>query len=284
MNVEAWATGNPPTQCKSTELIRSLPIQDKPDLGPESSCMNDSPAGRVISGEPRVLAIVPAYNEAGSLPTLIAVLKSRYPQYDVAVINDGSTDDTAEAVRRSGVRLVSLPCNLGIGGAVQTGFRIARDEGYDVAVQVDGDGQHPADQVHLVVSSLLETGADIAIGSRFLGGDGYQSTLSRRMGIRFFSRWLSAICHTRITDATSGFRAINRRAIELLADEYAEDYPEVEAVLVAHRAGLRICEVPVQMAARTTGSSSIGGLRSASYMVKVSLAILMAALRKRPAR
>ena len=237
-----------------------------------------------ISGEPRVLAIVPAYNEAGSLPTLIAVLKSRYPQYDVAVINDGSTDDTAEAVRRSGARLVSLPCNLGIGGAVQTGFRIARDEGYDVAVQVDGDGQHPADQVHLVVNALLETGSDIAIGSRFLSGDGYQSTLSRRMGISFFSRWLSAICHTRITDATSGFRAINRRAMELLANEYAEDYPEVEAVLVAHRAGLRICEVPVQMAARTTGSSSIGGLRSASYMVKVSLAILMAALRKRPAR
>src|ERR1019366_5740690 len=178
MNVEAWATGNPPTQCKSTELIRTLAIQDKQDLGPESSCMNDSPAGRVISGEPRVLAIVPAYNEAGSLPTLIAVLKSRYPQYDVAAINDGSTDDTAEAVRRSGVRLVSLPCNLGIGGAVQTGFRIARDEGYDVAVQVDGDGQHPADQVHLVVSSLLETGADIAIGSRFLGGDGSQPSVT----------------------------------------------------------------------------------------------------------
>lgn len=247
--------------------------------------MNDSRAPGIRSGEPRILAIVPAYNEAGSLPTLIADLKSRYPQYDVAVINDGSTDDTAAAVRRSGARLVSLPCNLGIGGAVQTGFRIARDEGYDVAVQVDGDGQHRADQVHLVVNALLETGSDIAIGSRFLGGDGYQSTLSRRMGISFFSRWLSAICHTRITDATSGFRAINRRAIELLAADYAEDYPEVEAVLVAHRAGLRICEVPVQMAARTTGSSSIGGLRSASYMVKVSLAILMASLRKRrPAR
>jgi glycosyltransferase involved in cell wall biosynthesis len=184
-------------------------------------------------------------------------------------------------VRETGVRLVSLPCNLGIGGAVQTGFRIARDEGYDVAVQVDGDGQHPADHVQLVVNALLETGSDIAIGSRFLSGDGYQSTLSRRMGIRFFSRWLSAICHTRITDATSGFRAFNRHAIELLADDYAEDYPEVEAVLVAHRAGLKICEVPVQMSARTTGSSSIGGLQSTGYMVKVSLAILMASLRKR---
>jgi glycosyltransferase involved in cell wall biosynthesis len=243
--------------------------------------MNDSSARTIRGGEPRVLIIIPAYNEAESLPTLVADLKSRYPNYDVTVINDGSTDHTEEAVRGSGARLVSLPCNLGIGGAVQTGFRIARDEGYDVAVQVDGDGQHPADQVHLVVNALREASSDIAIGSRFLSSDGYQSTLSRRLGIRFFSRWLSAMCDTRITDATSGFRALNRRAIELLAGEYAEDYPEVEAVLAAHRAGLRICEVPVQMSARTTGSSSIGGLRSASYMVKVSLAILMASLRKR---
>jgi glycosyltransferase involved in cell wall biosynthesis len=230
---------------------------------------------------PRVLIIIPAYNEAESLPALIADLKSRYPQYDVAVINDGSTDHTREAVRDLGARLVSLSCNLGIGGAVQTGFRIARDEGYDVAVQVDGDGQHPADQVHVVVNAVCEKGADIVIGSRFLDGSGYQSTLSRRIGIRFFSKWLSAMCHTRITDATSGFRAFNRRAIKLLASDYAEDYPEVEAVLVAHRAGLRICEVAVQMAARITGNSSIGGLGSAGYMAKVSLAILMASLRRR---
>jgi glycosyltransferase involved in cell wall biosynthesis len=226
-----------------------------------------------------VLIIVPAYNEAGSVPTLIADLTSRYPQYDVVVINDGSTDDTVRVVRESKARLVTLPCNLGIGGAMQTGFKIARDEGYDVAVQVDGDGQHPADQVQSLVGALLQSGCDMAIGSRFLAKDGFQSTMGRRLGIRFFSLWLSALCRTRITDATSGFRAISRRAIRLLARNYAEDYPEVEAVLVLHRAALRICEVPVQMSARSEGRSSISGWNSIGYMLKVSLAILMCSIR-----
>jgi glycosyltransferase involved in cell wall biosynthesis len=147
--------------------------------------------------------------------------------------------------------VVSLPCDLGIGGAVQTGFCIARDESYDIAVQVDGDGQHPPGQVHLLVDAIRQSGCDIAIGSRFLQGSGYQSTKSRRLGIWFFSAWLSAICHTRITDGTSGFRAMNRRAIDLLSRHYAEDYPEVEAIVVAHRAALRIGEVAVEMSART---------------------------------
>jgi len=228
----------------------------------------------------RVLLIVPAFNEAQSLPVLIDRLTSVYPRYDVVVINDGSTDNTVGAVAGKPARLVSLPCNLGIGGAVQTGFRIARDEGYDVAVQVDGDGQHPADQVHLLVDAISRLESDIVIGSRFLHHTGYQSTLGRRLGIWFFSRWLSAICRTRITDATSGFRALNRRAINLLAGSYAEDYPEVEAIVVAHRSGLRIREVPVQMTARLGGASSIGGLQSVGYMLKVSLAILMCSIRK----
>lgn len=227
-----------------------------------------------------MLIIIPAFNEAGSLPALINRLTLLYPNYDIAIINDGSTDDTAAVVRQTRARLVTLPCNLGIGGAMQTGFRIAHHEGYDIAVQVDGDGQHPAEQVHLLVETVLDSGCDIAIGSRFLSGSGYQSTLSRRMGIKIFSMWLSAICHTRITDATSGFRALNRRAIKLLAGNYAEDYPEVEAIVVAHRAGLRISEVPVKMAARTEGVSSIGGLSSVGYMFKVSLAILMCSLRR----
>jgi len=177
-------------------------------------------------------------------------------------------------------RVITLPCNLGIGGAMQTGFRIARDEQYDVAVQVDGDGQHPVVQIDLLVNDVLQTGSDIVIGSRFLTGAGYQSTASRRLGIRIFSVWLSAICHTRITDATSGFRAFNARAIALLARSYAEDYPEVEAIVVAHRAALSIHEVPVRMAARSDGVSSIGGLRSIGYMFKVSLAILMCSIRR----
>jgi glycosyltransferase involved in cell wall biosynthesis len=157
---------------------------------------------------------------------------------------------------------------------------VAREEGFDVAVQVDGDGQHPVEQIHLLVDGLLRSGCDIVIGSRFLTGTGFQSTISRRLGIRIFSVWLSAICHTRITDATSGFRALNRHAIELLSRNYAEDYPEVEAILVAHRAGLRIAEVPVQMSARTEGVSSIGKVRSIGYMVKVSLSLLMSLIRR----
>ena len=228
-----------------------------------------------------MLLVVPAYNEAQSLPSLLDRLACLYPQYDVAVIDDGSIDDTCQVVSRTCARLVSLPCNLGIGGAVQTGFCLARDEGYDVAVQVDGDGQHPADQVHLLVNAIAQSGYDLAIGSRFLTGEGYQSTLSRRLGIRFFSTWLSAITGTRITDATSGFRALGRRAIVLLAGQYAEDYPEVEAILAVHRARLRICEVAVQMTARTAGTSSIRPLHSVGYMFKVSLAIIMSSMRKR---
>jgi glycosyltransferase involved in cell wall biosynthesis len=229
---------------------------------------------------PTVLIIIPAYNEARSLPNLLKELRSRYPAYDVVVINDGSSDNTAEVARQAHVRLVSLPCNLGIGGAVQTGFRVAMQEGYDVAVQVDGDGQHPADQLDVIIQPILDSKSDIVVGSRFLTREGYQSSTTRRLGIRFFSKWLSLMCRTPISDATSGFRAYNGRAVELLAREYAEDYPEVEAMLVAHRAGLRICEVPVSMSPRSAGKSSIGGLNSMGYMLKVSLAVFMVAIRK----
>jgi len=243
--------------------------------------VNAAAETRSSGAEPRVLIVIPAFNEARSLPRLVNRIRSLYPGYDIAVIDDGSTDNTARVVRDLPARLISLPCNLGIGGAMQTGFCIARDENYDIAVQVDGDGQHPAEEVHRLVTALEQSGCDIAIGSRFLsGGAGYQSTRTRRFGIRIFSLWLSAICGTRITDATSGFRAMNRRAIGLLSRNYAEDYPEVEAIVVAHRAALRVCEVPVEMAARTEGISSIGGLRSIAYMVKVSLAILMTLIRQ----
>jgi len=228
----------------------------------------------------RVLIIVPSFNEAPSLPALIGELNALSPRYDIVVIDDGSTDGTAKVVRGTAARLVSLACNLGVGGAVQTGLRVAHDEGYDIAVQVDGDGQHPPGQVHLLIEALRRPGCDIAIGSRFVAGRGYQSTLLRRLGIWLFSTWLSAICRTRISDVTSGFRAMNRRAIELLSRNYAEDYPEVEAILVAHRASLRICEVPVEMSARTEGASSIRGLRSIGYMIKVSLSIFMHSIRK----
>jgi len=228
-----------------------------------------------------VLAIVPAYNEALSLPALLGELRASYPGLDVLVVDDGSTDQTRAVVSGLAVRLISLPCNLGVGGAVQTGLLVALEDGYDVAIQVDGDGQHPPEEIPKLLAALQQNGSDMVLGSRFLDRDGYQSTAGRRLGIVLFSWILSALCGTRITDATSGFRAWNRRAIRILAKQYPEDYPEVEAILMLHRANLRISEVPVKMRERAAGESSIGSLEAFAYMIKVPLAILMNLLRKR---
>jgi glycosyltransferase involved in cell wall biosynthesis len=238
-----------------------------------------SPNAWVDAGGDRVLIIVPAFNEAQSLPGLIRALHAEYPGCDVVVIDDGSTDGTREAVA-SLARVVSLPCNLGIGGAVQTGLQIALREGYDLAVQVDGDGQHPPQEIAKLIAALRKLSCDMVVGTRFRGVGGFQSTAARRIGIRFFASIVSGICGTEITDATSGFRAMNRRAIQLLARRYSEDYPEVEALVVAHLAGLRIAEIPVRMSERSAGRSSIGSLKSLIYMVKVPLAIFMNLLRR----
>lgn len=227
----------------------------------------------------RVLIVVPAYNEARSLPTLMRDLRAECPGCDVVVIDDGSIDNT-RGVLEGMARVVTLPCNLGIGGAVQTGLQIAMQEGYDYAMQVDGDGQHPPHEIAKLLGAMRESGCDLIVGSRFRGEGGFKSTAARRMGIRFFALMLSAICRTKITDPTSGFRIVNRRAIRLLAQRYSEDFPEVEALVVAHRAGLRIAEIPVEMAERSAGRSSIGTVKSLVYMLKVPLAIFMNLLRK----
>jgi len=231
------------------------------------------------SGEERVLIIVPAYNEAGSLPFLLHALQSACPGCDVVVIDDGSTDKT-RVVAKGLARVVSLPCNLGIGGAVQTGLQIAFEEGYQFAVQVDGDGQHPPGEVAKLLAAQRESGCDLVLGTRFRSAGGFKSTATRRLGIRLFSLILSAVCRTRITDPTSGFRVLSRRAIRLLAHRYSEDFPEVEALVQVHRAGLRLLEVPVQMAERVAGKSSIGAVKSVLYMLKVPLAIFMSLLRR----
>ena len=237
--------------------------------------------------EARVLIVVPAYNEAKSLPKLVASLREECAGCDVVVIDDGSSDHTREALDGL-ARVVTLPCNLGIGGAVQTGWQIALREDFDFAMQVDGDGQHPAGEIRKLLAAMQqstlnangESSADLIVGSRFRSEGGFKSTATRRMGIRFFALMLSAICRTKITDPTSGFRILSRRAIRLLAHRYSEDFPEVEALVVAHRAGLRIMEVPVVMAERSAGRSSIGALKSMVYMLKVPLAIFMTLLRK----
>ena len=255
-----------------------------PTITAESAAQRLQPHVASLTRGPRILIIVPAYNESKSLPDLLHSLRKECPGCDVVVIDDGSTDRTREAVAGL-ARVVTLPCNLGIGGAVQTGLQIALREDYDLAMQVDGDGQHPPREIAKLLAAMRESiargsGADMIVGTRFRSEGGFKSTAARRMGIRVFSGLLSGICRTAITDPTSGFRVLSRRAICLLAHRYSEDFPEVEALVVAHRAGLRILEVPVVMSERTAGRSSIGRLKSIIYMLKVPLAIFMNLLRK----
>jgi glycosyltransferase involved in cell wall biosynthesis len=228
---------------------------------------------------PRCLAIVPAFQERDAIAQVIADIRAQAP-VEIVVIDDGSGDGTAAAAVHAGARVITLPFNLGIGSAVQTGYMVAQAGDFDVAIQVDGDGQHPAAEISRLVRALDESGADLAIGSRFLGERRYRPTWGRRLGISVFARVVSAICRVRVTDSTSGFRAANRRAIALFAAAYPHDYPEVEAVILAHRAGLRIVEVPVQMRERQGGRSSITPVRSAYYMLKVLMAVAMLLLRR----
>ena len=231
----------------------------------------------------RVLAIVPAFNEERSLPAVVAGLRRSAPAVDVCLVDDGSTDGTADVARSLGVTVLSLPVNLGIGGAVQTGYRWARDHGYDVAVQVDGDGQHDATYLPALVDAVGAGHAALAIGSRFAGPrieGAFRSTWPRRAGIRYLSWMLRLRCGARVTDPTSGFRAAGRQAIELFARSYPPDYPEPESIAVAARAGLTVTEVPVRMRERLHGESSISAWRSFYYLVKVSLALVLLPTRR----
>jgi glycosyltransferase involved in cell wall biosynthesis len=236
------------------------------------------------SSSPRCLAVVPAYNEAATVGDVINALRQDAPQFDVLVIDDGSTDETSERARAAGARVVRLPYNVGIGGAVQTGFVYAAENGYDLMAQVDGDGQHdPRELVKLVAEMEREPCVDMVCGSRFLTDDHrYPAPISRRTGIHIFSFVLSRLVGQRVTDPTSGFRLYNRRGISLFARDYPHDYPEVEAVLMLHWHRLSMREVPVRMFVRRGGVSSISSGKSAYYMVKVLLAIFIGLARSRP--
>lgn len=231
--------------------------------------------------EPRVLLIIPAHNEAANLAQVIDEARASLSAAGIVVVNDGSTDATADIALEKGVELLTLPFNLGIGGAMQTGYRFARNGGYDIAVQVDGDGQHDAGQVPQLIEPLLSGKCDMAVGSRYLQKNSYSGPAARRLGTAMFSRILSLILRQRLTDATSGFRAVNRDIIGLFASDYPRDYPEVEALLLVHMAHRRICEIPVTMRPREGGRSSINAFRSVYYMVKVLLALMVVASRKR---
>jgi hypothetical protein len=227
----------------------------------------------------RGLAIVPAFNESASIAAVIKDLRAHVPELHAVVIDDGSTDGTARHVP-PGTTVISLPFNLGIGGAVQTGYRFAARGGYEVAVQVDGDGQHPAAEVRRLLERLAEGDADLVIGSRFLAPGGYRQGLARRAGSLVLRTLLRLLTGLRFTDCTSGFRAANRRVIEAFAEHYPEDYPEPEVVVLLHRAGLRVVEVPVTMSPRAGGITSIPLLRGVYYVVKVSVAIVLATMRQ----
>jgi hypothetical protein len=227
----------------------------------------------------RKLVIVPAYNEAESIGALVDELAQRLGEYDLLIINDGSTDDTAGQVPKS-ARVVSLPFNLGIGAAMQAGYRFAAIHGYDLAVQVDGDGQHPPDQVARLVEHLHGSGADLVIGSRFLEPGRYDQSAMRAAGTGMLRSVLNMLTGKQFTDCTSGFRAANRRVIHAFAQWYPDDYPEPEVILLLHRAGYRIEEVPVRMNQRVTGKTSIPHLHGLFYVIKVIFALLLDMIRQ----
>ncbi len=221
------------------------------------------------------LIIVPAFNEENNIGTTIKEIQNCRINFDILIIDDGSTDATVEVARSNNVPVVSLPFNLGIGGAVQTGFKFALRNGYEYAIQVDADGQHIPSEIEKLLKPLNEEKFDVVIGSRYLDKNDYQAPFLRRVGAVFFMGLIFLAIGQKVKDSTSGFRAYNRRAIEFLSRTYPDDYPEVEAVTVLGKNGFRIKEIPVNMRSRKQGSSSITSLKSIYYMIKVSLAILV---------
>ncbi|MBF0123137.1 MAG: glycosyltransferase family 2 protein [Candidatus Omnitrophica bacterium] len=231
---------------------------------------------------PRILAIIPAYNEAGNIARTVCEVLAQPQGIIPLVIDDGSRDQTSQEAFRAGARVVQLPFNLGIGGAVQTGYRYALENNFDIAVQIDGDGQHDSAYLSVLIQPVVDGEADMSIGSRFLGGKaGFQSSFGRRLGIGFFRGLIRFLTGFYATDPTSGFRACNRRLIALFAGYYPSDFPEPEAIVVARRLRARVCEVPVIMRERREGKSSIGKLKSPYYMIKVTAAIFLHMLKDR---
>lgn len=244
--------------------------------------MSAEPGSAGAAAGRRRVAVVPALNEERSIGRLLEELRAVDPGLEVVVVSDGSRDRTAEVAAAAGAHVLRLAFNVGIGGAVQAGFRFAHERGYELAVRLDGDGQHDPAQLPAVMAPVLAGEADLAIGSRFLDPGGYRSSAARRVGIRVLARVVSRIAGRTLTDTTSGFQALSPKAIALFAAELPHDYPEVEGLVMALRRGLRVTEVPVTMRERTHGSSSIGALASVYYMVKVLLAIFIDGFRREP--
>jgi glycosyltransferase involved in cell wall biosynthesis len=229
---------------------------------------------------PKRIAIVPAFNEEQAIERVIDEIRAADPELKILVVDDGSADQTGALATARGAEVLRLPFNLGIGGAVQTGYLYALEHDFEIAVQIDGDGQHDAAQLELLLAPILADAADLVVGSRFADGR-HPAAFSRRAGMRLLAGLVSVLARKKFTDTTSGFRALNRRAIALFAADYPHDYPEVEAVLMAARNRLRLVEVPVTMRPREAGRSSITAARSFYYMTKVTIALLMGLFRRR---
>lgn len=226
------------------------------------------------------LIIIPAYNEEENIKNTVQMIREEASDFDYVVINDHSTDHTLQILKENHFNYINLPANLGIGGAVQTGYRYALEHDYDVAVQVDADGQHDPAYLNQLLKTMEKENADMVIGSRFIDKEGFQSTFARRIGISYFTWLIHSLTGKTITDPTSGFRMVNRDVIRLFAKEYPRDYPEPESVVSLLKRGKKVVETPVIMKERQGGKSSINLSNSAYYMIKVSLAILIENIRK----
>ena len=223
----------------------------------------------------KILVIIPAYNEADTVGRVIEKTQQRFPFGDILVVNDGSSDSTSAISKQRGAMVLDLSYNLGIGAAMQTGYKFAYRMGYDIAVQCDADGQHHPAEIKKLVNTLINDGGDMVLGSRYLRKKRFKSDVFRRAGVLIFSNILSLIVGQRLTDTTSGFRAVNRELIKSFSTFYPGDYPEPEALVLLHREGFTMKEIPVNMSSRKGGNSSITWLRSIYYMVKVLLAIFI---------
>lgn len=226
------------------------------------------------------LIIIPAYNESENIEKTIDIIQKSAPEFDYIIINDCSKDDTGSICRAKRFNYLDLPINLGIGGAVQTGYKYAYERGYDIAVQVDGDGQHDPQFLNVMSNYLIENNLNMVIGSRFINKEGFQSSGTRRLGIKYFTFLIRVLTGAKITDPTSGLRMIDREIIKLFANDYPKDYPEPESIVAILRKKKRVKEIPVIMKAREGGVSSISPKKSIYYMIKVTLAILIECIRK----
>ena len=228
----------------------------------------------------KVLIIIPAFNEESNIERTVQAILREAPDFDYVIINDCSTDKTREICEMNGYNIVNLPINLGIGGAVQTGYKYGYENDYDMAVQVDGDGQHDPEFLNLMAEYLVENKLDMVIGSRFIEKKGFQSSKTRRIGIVFFSKLIKILTGQLITDPTSGLRMIGRNAMALFAIDYPRDYPEPESVVAVLRRNMKVAEIPVIMHERQGGVSSISLKKSVYYMIKVTLAMIIERIRK----